>query len=54
MVGLLYVAANTVRLMLIAWSAPLFEIAHGPIGTNVFDATMTLVVLAAGLGASRE
>jgi hypothetical protein len=52
-VAVLYIGANLLRLLMIAWSAASFGIAHGPIGTNVFDATMTLVVLAAGLGASR-
>lgn len=53
-VGAAYLLANLVRLTLITWSAPMFALAHGPIGANAFDAAMTILVLAAGMQASRE
>ena len=39
-----YAAANLVRLISMSWSEPLFHIAHGPIGTNLFDATTTAAI----------
>lgn len=48
-VAVLYAAANIVRLMTMVWSQPMFEIAHGPIGANIFDAATTMLVLAAGM-----
>ena len=45
--------ANWVRLAIMTWSDAVFQIAHGPIGANVFDLLQTMVILAAGMWASR-
>jgi hypothetical protein len=50
---LLYGVANTARLAAMAWSGEVYQLVHGPIGANVYDALQTLVVLGLGNWASR-
>lgn len=47
-------AGNQIRLLLMAWSAPLYEIVHGPVGANVYDLLQVALVLVLGLMASRS
>ena len=43
---ILYAVANMIRLISMAWSDQVFHIAHGPIGSNIFDATTTALIFA--------
>jgi len=45
---------NQLRLLLMTWSAPLYETVHGSVGANVFDLLQIALVLALGLMASRS
>ena len=45
--ALFYAFANLVRLVVMTWSDDAFHIAHGPIGTNIFDAATTLFIFLA-------
>ena len=45
----LYVTANLIRLTMMAWSFDLYTIAHGPIGSNVFDIVVTIGAFAIAL-----
>ncbi len=44
---------NWVRLAIMTMSYELYELAHGPIGANLFDLTQTAIIIAAGMWASR-
>lgn len=44
---------NWVRLAIMTMSYPHYELAHGPIGANIFDLTQTGIIIAAGMWASR-
>ena len=43
---ILYATTNIIRLISMAWSDHVFHIAHGPIGSNIFDATTTAAIFA--------
>ena len=45
---------NEIRLLLMTWSANLYDWVHGPIGANIYDGWQVLLVLAAGVGANRK
>ncbi len=44
---------NWVRLAVMTMSYELYDLAHGPIGANIFDLLQTAVIIVAGLWASR-
>ncbi len=46
--ALLLTAANWLRLGVMVWSDPMFRLAHGPVGANVFDLVQTALILWAG------
>ncbi len=46
LVVIAYALANFIRLFVMTWSDPAFQIAHGPIGANIFDAAVTIIVFA--------
>ena len=43
-VVLIYIA-NLIRLCIMTWSDPAFQLAHGPMGANIFDAVISFIVL---------
>lgn len=45
--------ANWLRLAIMTWSNELYQLAHGPIGANIFDLTQTAILIAAAMWASR-
>ncbi|MFM1813691.1 MAG: hypothetical protein RLZ98_386 [Pseudomonadota bacterium] len=47
--AILITAGNWLRLAAMSWSAPMFELAHGPVGANIFDLFQTALVVAPGL-----
>jgi hypothetical protein len=51
-VGTLVVTANSLRLALIGLSAPAYEWAHGPVGGNVFNIALLLLIAAIALYAT--
>jgi hypothetical protein len=53
-VAIIYVVANFVRLTAMAWSADIYQIAHGPIGANVFDGLTVFAVIALALVGRNE
>ena len=40
-----YAIANLIRLCIMSWSDPAFHLAHGPIGSNIFDAFTTAALI---------
>ena len=52
-VAVLSVGINLLRLLLMASSADLYALIHGPVGANGFDALQTLAVVGLGLWAAR-
>ena len=40
-----YAFANLIRLCIMTWSDPAFQLAHGPMGANIFDAVISFIVL---------
>lgn len=44
--------ANLIRLSLMAWSADMYELVHGPIGANIYDGLQAGLVIALGNWAS--
>jgi len=43
--GLGFIALNLVRLVLLAWSEPVYTFVHGTIGQNLFDGTVILLLM---------
>ena len=41
----IYAIANLIRLTIMTWSDQAFQIAHGPVGTNIFDALISIIIL---------
>jgi hypothetical protein len=50
----LYVVGNTLRLVLMTWSAEFYDVVHGEVGANVFDGLQIALVLGVGVWASRS
>lgn len=46
--------ANLIRLSLMAWSADMYELVHGPIGANIYDGLQAGLVIALGNWASSK
>jgi hypothetical protein len=40
-----YVPLNLTRLLLLGWSGPVYELVHGPLGQNIFDAVLIALVV---------
>ena len=49
-----YVLGSTTRLVLMAWSADVHAIVHGPVGSNVYDLIQTAAVIGIGVMAARR
>lgn len=47
-------AGNQIRLLLMTWSAPMYELVHGREGANIYDLLQVALVLVFGLLASRS
>lgn len=44
---------NWIRIAIMTWSKPMYDLAHGPIGANIFDLSQTAIIILAALWASR-
>ena len=53
-VSVIYTIANLVRLSVMTWSDPAFRLAHGPIGANIFDAVISIMVILAAFTIARR
>ncbi|MFV0369784.1 MAG: hypothetical protein ACK5KM_15130, partial [Hyphomicrobiaceae bacterium] len=51
--GAIYAVANLIRLAIMAWSSDAYDLAHGPIGANIFDMFQAATVLLLGNWASQ-
>lgn len=49
-----YVLGSTTRLVLMAWSADVHAVVHGPIGSNLYDLIQTVAVMGIAIMAARQ